>query len=62
MQPLLAQNPAGLAGARWIGEPEKQFAEDSLLFGDHPASLFRREFVVKGPVRSAKLSITAAGY
>lgn len=63
----LAQNPesAGnhaLAGAKWIGEPEKIWADDSKMFGDHPASLFRKEFTATGKVRKAILSITAAGY
>ena len=48
--------------ARWIGEPEVANLPDSLRYGDHPASLFRKEFYVKKELRSATLFITAAGY
>ena len=65
--PMAAQNPGNdssttFAGAKWIGEPERTFASDSEMFGDHPASLFRKEFTVNGKVKRATLSITAAGY
>lgn len=35
---------------------------DSLMYGDHPAPLLRKEFSVQGELRSATLYITAAGY
>ena len=48
--------------AAWIGEPVIPSMADSLMYGDHPAPLFRREFNVNGKLRSATLYITAAGY
>ena len=48
--------------AAWIGEPEAISIADSLMYGDHPAPLFRKEFNVDKEVHSATLYITAAGY
>ena len=48
--------------ASWIGVPELQPIPDSLLYGDHPAPLFRKEFSVGEGLESAVLYITAAGY
>ncbi|MCK4853063.1 MAG: alpha-L-rhamnosidase N-terminal domain-containing protein, partial [Bacteroidales bacterium] len=48
--------------AAWIGEPEAAPLPDSLMYGDHPSPLFRKEFSVKNDIQSATLYITAAGY
>ncbi|MEE9461847.1 MAG: family 78 glycoside hydrolase catalytic domain [Bacteroidales bacterium] len=48
--------------AAWIGEPEAISIADSLMYGDHLAPLFRKEFYVDKEVHSATLYITAAGY
>ncbi len=48
--------------AAWIGEREVEPIPDSLMYGDHPAPLFRKEFSVKKDLQSATLYITAAGY
>ncbi len=48
--------------AAWIGEQEAASIPDSLMYGDHPAPLFRKEFSVKKDLQSATLYITAAGY
>jgi alpha-L-rhamnosidase len=61
-QHMEAAGSLSLAGARWIGEPDKKFTTGSEMFGDHPASLFRKAFVAGAKVRKATLSITAAGY
>ena len=51
-----------LQGASWIAAKEKSILADSLLYGDHPAPLFRKEFFAKGEIHKATLTITAAGY
>ena len=48
--------------AAWIGEVVVDLIPDSLMYGDHPAPLFRKEFFVKRDLQSATLYITAAGY
>ena len=62
---LNAQNPKlspGLSGASWIGEPEQVVRIDSLLFGDDPAPLFRKQFTLTRKIKKATLTISAAGY
>ncbi|MEI7423942.1 MAG: family 78 glycoside hydrolase catalytic domain [Prolixibacteraceae bacterium] len=49
-------------GASWIGEGEQVTIADSLLFRDHPAPLFRKQFTLTRKVAKATLSISAAGY
>jgi alpha-L-rhamnosidase len=49
-------------GASWIAAKVGPVETDSMLYGDHPAPLFRIEFKVRSKVRSATLTITAAGY
>ena len=51
-----------LADANWIGDPKVQPESDSLMYGDDPAPLFRKNFITKGNLKSAILYITAAGY
>jgi alpha-L-rhamnosidase len=58
--PGMPQNDFG--DARWIGVPEHQFSNDSLLFGKNPAPLLRKEFSAADEIISATLYITAAGY
>ena len=48
--------------ALWITDDREWPVVDSLMYGDFPAPLFRKEFSVQKEVRSAKLFITAAGY
>jgi alpha-L-rhamnosidase len=48
--------------AAWIGRPEDVPRPDSLMYSDHPAPLFRKEFSVEEELQSAILYITAAGY
>ena len=65
MANLKAQNPnvpTGLSGASWIGEQEQVASSDSLLFGDHPAPFFRKQFTLTRKVKKATLTISAAGY
>ncbi|MEI6274810.1 MAG: family 78 glycoside hydrolase catalytic domain [Prolixibacteraceae bacterium] len=51
-----------MSNAIWIGNNEKVIANDSLLYGDHPAPLFRKEFNITGKILKGTLTITAAGY
>lgn len=51
-----------LSTAHWIGDARTQPVTDSLMYQDDPAPVFTKTFTVKGPVKSAKLYITAAGY
>ena len=51
-----------LSDALWIGDNKVQPVSDSLMYGDDPAPLFRKEFVARQHIRSARLFITAAGY
>jgi alpha-L-rhamnosidase len=48
--------------AGWITDNREWPVADSLMYGDFPAPLFRKEFPVKKEVKSATLYITAAGY
>ena len=48
--------------AVWITDSRDWPVADSLMYGDFPAPLFRKEFTVKKDVKSATLFITAAGY
>ncbi len=49
-------------GAIWIEDGIPLPESDSLFFLAHPAPLFRKEFKANKAVKSATLSITAAGY
>ena len=62
--PLQAQKSLSdkLEGAAWIAAKENQVIADSLMYLDHPAPLFRKDFAVTGKLRKATLTITAAGY
>ncbi len=51
-----------LLHARWIEDGRKWPVADSLMYGEFPAPLFRKEFTVGKDMRSAVLYITAAGY
>ena len=51
-----------LASSSWIGDGKMLPVNDSLLYNEDPAPLFRKDFVVKETIKSAKLFITAAGY
>lgn len=51
-----------LATAVWISTHEEEPANDSLLYDDDPAPIFRKEFTVKNDIRSATLFISSAGY
>ena len=48
--------------AFWIEDGIPLPESDSLFYLEHPAPLFRKEFVTDKEVESASLSITAAGY
>uniref|UniRef100_UPI0032171BC8 family 78 glycoside hydrolase catalytic domain n=1 Tax=uncultured Draconibacterium sp. TaxID=1573823 RepID=UPI0032171BC8 len=50
-----------LCAASWIGSGKNHLA-DSLLYGDIPAPVFRKEFYAKKDIKKATLYITAAGY
>lgn len=54
--------PANLAPASWIGDGKIRPTNDSLLYNDDAAPLFRKDFDVNKNIKSAKLYITAAGY
>lgn len=51
-----------LVDAQWIAVQEDLPKVDSLLYDEHPAPIFRKEFSIKRDIRSAKLYITSAGY
>jgi len=51
-----------LTRASWIGDARVQPVSDSLMYGDDPAPLFRKHFLAKKKIQSAKFYITAAGY
>jgi alpha-L-rhamnosidase len=53
---------ADLQQAGWITDATDLPAADSLLYGDFPAPLFRKEFSIKKEIKAATLYITAAGY
>ncbi len=48
--------------AGWITDNREWPVADSLMYGDFPAPVFRREFPIKDDLKSATLFITAAGY
>jgi alpha-L-rhamnosidase len=48
--------------AHWITNSVVWPVADSLMYGDFPAPLFRKEFTIKHEISSATLYITAAGY
>ena len=48
--------------AQWIQDSRPLPTEDSLLYLDQPAPLFRKAFKTEGAIKEAKLFITAAGY
>ena len=65
--PLQAQSATAgindqLNGATWIAAHENVTMADSLLYNDHPAPLFRKEFSIAGKLKKGTLTITAAGY
>jgi alpha-L-rhamnosidase len=51
-----------LQRALWITDGRGWLVADSLMYGDFPAPLFRKEFSVKENIKSATLYITSAGY
>lgn len=51
-----------LQHAEWITDAANLPVADSLMYGDSPAPLFRKEFSVSKEIKSATLNITAAGY
>ncbi len=52
----------GGGNEKWIQDKRKLPIADSLFYSDEPAPLFRKEFIIKNPIKSAKLYITSAGY
>ncbi len=59
---LQENDKADLKEALWITDAREWPTEDAEMYGDLPAPLFRKEFSVKGEVKSATLFITAGGY
>lgn len=53
---------AGDWKGRWINDGKPLPENDADFYRDDPAPLFRREFKVSGPIRSARLYISALGY
>ncbi len=53
---------AGDWKGRWINDGKPLPEKDADFYRDDPAPLFRREFKLSGPVRSARLYISALGY
>jgi len=53
--------PGDWKGA-WIGSPGPEPASDEARFGDRPAPLLRRAFVLSEPVRSARLYVSGLGF
>ncbi len=51
-----------LKKALWITDDREWPTDDAEMYGDLPAPLFRRKFIVKEKVKSATLFITAGGY
>ncbi len=51
-----------LSDASWISTQEPLPEVDSLLYDVHPSPLFRKEVIAQAAIKSATLSITAAGY
>jgi hypothetical protein len=54
--------PASEWKAEWVTDSKPAVADDSLLYQDNPAPLFRKEFLVSGVVKKAILYITGIGY
>jgi hexosaminidase len=54
--------PANQWQAAWIADSKVAVSDDSLLYQDNPAPLFRKEFLVSGPLKKATLYITGIGY
>jgi len=48
--------------ARWIGDGQPTPERDADFYDDDPAPLFRKSFVLKHPIRQARLYITGLGY
>lgn len=55
-------HPGFPKNALWIEDGLPLPENDSLFYLDHPAPLFRKSFRTNRPVKTATLSITAAGY
>jgi len=47
---------------QWIGDGKPLPTQESEFFKDDPAPLFRKEFTASGPIRSARLYVSALGY
>jgi alpha-L-rhamnosidase len=56
------ESSSQFTGASWIAAKEQRIIADSLMYGDHPAALLRKEFSINGIIKKATLNITAAGY
>jgi len=48
--------------AKWISHPRPLPATEREFFGEQPAPLFRKEFTLTKPVRSARAYVTGLGY
>lgn len=59
--PVKNENP-DFQKADWITDGRIWPVADTLMYGDFPAPLFRKEFSVKENIKSANLYVTAAGY
>ncbi len=57
-----ASMPGLAEGAFWIEDGIALPESDSLFYLEHPSPLFRKEFRADEAIKSASLSITAAGY
>ena len=51
-----------IQNAGWITDNRVWPDADSLMYGDFPAPMFRKEFILKEKVKTVTLYITAAGY
>jgi len=51
-----------LINASWIGTQDDSLSNETLLYEENPAPVFRKEFTVNNDIHSATLFITAAGY
>lgn len=56
------ENSDIFADCNWIDNGYTQEIPDSLMYEEHPAPLFRKEFKVTDKIKKATLYITAAGY
>ncbi|MCE1199793.1 MAG: glycoside hydrolase family 78 protein [Marinilabiliales bacterium] len=61
-QTRVTTGSADLSTAKWIAGQKPVSLPDSLLYLDHPAPLFKKDFVLQEGVREARLTIAAAGY